>query len=81
MSAPLPTDEEFRDVGFTGLARHYPRDDFAVVLLAAFNGVAVENLSPAMHFFPNSNTAKAWGRVADAARAFLTPELKQESSE
>jgi hypothetical protein len=75
---PSPLDEEFRDVGFTGLARNYPRDDFAVALLAAFNGVSVEQLSPAMRFFPNSNTAKAWGRVAEAARAFLADQRKGE---
>jgi hypothetical protein len=66
-----PTDQQFRDVGFTGEARNYPRDDFALVLLAAFNNVTVEQLTTPMRFYPNESTERAWKRVADAACAYL----------
>lgn len=64
------TDQEFRDVGFTGEARNYPRDEFALVLFAAFNNVTVEQLTPAMRYHPNGATEAAWKRVADAASDF-----------
>lgn len=68
----IVTDGEFRDIGFTGEARNYPRDDLALVLFAAFNGVTVEQLTPAMRYYPNGSTEAAWKRVAEAARAALT---------
>lgn len=65
-----PLDEQFRAVGFTGNARNYPRDDLALAMFAAFNGVTVEQLPEAMRYFPNEATARAWKRVADAARVY-----------
>lgn len=67
----MVTDEEFRDVGFTGEARNYPRDEFALVLFAAFNNVAVDQLKPAQRYHPNGATEAAWERVAEAARDYL----------
>ena len=58
---------DFRSVGFTDDAINYPRDDVALTLFAAFNGVRVDQLPEAMRYFPNEATAKAWKRVADAA--------------
>lgn len=69
----IPTDEEFRAIGFTGMARDFPRDEMAVRMFAAFVGISVEQLpSPAWKFFPNEWTRDAWTRVADAAREFIT---------
>lgn len=73
-----PTDEDFRAIGFTGLARGYPRDDLALAMFAAWNGVTPDKLSPAMRYFPNAETARAWGRVAMAARAYISNEGERE---
>ena len=70
-SGQLITDEEFRAVGFTGAARNFPRDELALVMLAAFNGVRPDQLTPAMRYFPNEATKRAWTNVAAAAEAFL----------
>jgi len=65
MSEPL--DEDFRAVGFTGNARNYRRDELALRMFAAFNGVTVDQLPKAMRYFPNESTKRAWERVAQAA--------------
>ena len=65
-----PPDEQFRAIGFTDEAANYPRDDLALAMFAAFNGVTVEQLPEAMRYFPNEATARAWKRVADATRAY-----------
>lgn len=62
---------DFRSVGFTDAAIDYPRDDLALAMFAAFNGVTVDQLPDAMKFFPNESTARAWGRVAEAAEKFI----------
>jgi hypothetical protein len=59
--------EQFRAVGFTAMAIDYPRDELALAMFAAFNGVTVSDLPNAMRYFPNDATRKAWTRVADAA--------------
>ena len=67
-----PEDQSiFRAVGFTEAASSFPRDDLALEMFAAFNGVASDKLSEAMRYFPNEYTQKAWTRVAEAARAAL----------
>jgi hypothetical protein len=58
-----------RDAGFTERALKFPRDEFALELLCAFNGASPSNAPRGWRYFPNEGTAKAWGRVADAARA------------
>lgn len=60
-----------RKAGFTAAAFAYPRDEFALELLCAFNGVEPSKAPKGWRYFPNEGTAKAWGRVADAARARL----------
>lgn len=76
-AAPAETgvsDEQFRAIGFTGLARDYPRSDLAVLMFAAFNGVTPDKLpSPAWSYFPNEATAKAWDRVAAVAAPYVSP--------
>lgn len=62
----------FRDVGFTAKASQFPRDELALAMLAAFNNVRPDQLTDGMHFFPNESTQKAWERVAEAARRFMT---------
>lgn len=66
MSAP-----DFRSVGFTDYARHFPRDEAGLVLLAAFNNVRPDQLTEAMKFYPNEATKAAWERVASAAEQFF----------
>lgn len=66
------TDEELRAVGFSAMARDYPRDKMALAMFAAFQGnVTADQLPNGMRYFPNEWTQKAWQRVADAARTFL----------
>lgn len=74
----IPTEEEFRAVGFTPFAAEFPRDELAIRMLAAFNNYPQDKLPEAMKFFPNESTARAWGRVADAAREHLSSKAKQQ---
>src|SRR5687768_5176345 len=60
-----PTHEEFRAVGFTGAAAELPRDELAIVMLAAFNGVRPDQLTEPMKYFPNEATKRAWTNVAE----------------
>lgn len=59
------TDQQLRDAGFTSAAREFPRDELALRLLCAFNGVPPESAPPSWWFYPNSTAKEAWGRVAD----------------
>jgi hypothetical protein len=74
-----PTDEEFRDVGYKGAARDYPMDEFAVALMAAFNGVTAEQLVEAMKYHPNANTKAAWERVANASKLHVLKAMREPS--
>lgn len=65
----------FRAVGFTPAAAEHPRDILALVMLAAFNGVTPDKLPEGMRYFPNESTKRAWGRVAEAARAQIMKEM------
>ena len=60
-------DEEFRDAGFTASARELPRDEIALRLLCAFNGISPEQAPPAWGFYPNPNIRDCWMRVAAEA--------------
>lgn len=73
MSAP-----DFRSVGFTDYARHFPRDEAGLVLLAAFNNVRPDQLTEAMKFYPNESTQMAWQRVAEAADELFTARCDQD---
>lgn len=64
----MVTDEEFRAIGYTGEARNYPRDKFGLIVAAAWNGVEVKDLTPAMHYYPNAHMKMIWERVIDAIR-------------
>ncbi len=76
-SVERPTEPEikkvdpYRAVGFTELAKDFPRDDLAIALLAAFNNVRPDQLTEGMKCFPNAATAEAWKRVAQVAEAWL----------
>ncbi len=69
---------DFRAVGFTDKANDFPRDEFAMVLLAAYNGVQPHQVPEPARYFPNEATAKAWKRVADAAREYVRAEIEKE---
>ena len=60
-----------RDAGFTEAALAYPRDEFALDLLCAFNGCPPKLAPNGWRYFPNELTKKAWQRVADAARRYI----------
>ena len=50
----VPTEKEFRDVGYTAAAINYPLSDAAVAWLCAFNGAPVGWVPPrAWRFAPN----------------------------
>lgn len=63
--------DPYRLVGFTDLAKDFPRDDLAIALLAAFNNVRPYQLTEGMKCFPNASTAEAWKRVAQVAEAWV----------
>jgi hypothetical protein len=54
----------------------HPRDDLALVLLAAWVNSTPDKLPPEMRTHTCEATMKAWQRVADAARVALFPEPK-----
>lgn len=60
-----------REAGFMPAALNYPRDELALKMLCAFNGVDPSKAPDGWRYFPNPATAKSWGRVADAARAHI----------
>ena len=64
-----PSHEEFRAVGFTGMAADFPRDQLALKMFAAFNGVTVDQLPEPFRYFPNKATQEAWTRVAKVLEA------------
>lgn len=57
------TDNHFRDAGFTGQARDFPRTHRQFVMLCAFNGVDPTQAPEAWKFFPNVAAKLAWERV------------------
>jgi hypothetical protein len=65
------SEPDFRSIGFSDYARHFPRDAAGVALLAAFNNVRPDQLTEAMMFYPNEATKAAWERVASAAEQFF----------
>lgn len=76
--APVdPLEKALRAVGFTKAAAAHPRAPLALALLAAFNGVAPEQLPEGARYFPNEATEKAWDRVGDAAREYFIQQLKE----
>lgn len=60
-----------REAGFDHDALAYPRDELALAMLCAFNGVTPAQAPNGWRYFPNAATKKAWGRVADAAREWF----------
>lgn len=69
--APETTDDQLRAVGFTSAARQYPRDEIAMRLLCAFNGVKPGQAPPGWWFYPNNASHEAWKRVADEAKVIF----------
>jgi len=61
--------QQLRDAGFDGIESY--RDDVALRLLCAFNGVDHEKAPPAWWAHPNPSTRAAWRRVAEEARRIL----------
>ena len=57
-----------RDAGFTTEAFKYPRGEFELALLCAFNGIKPEQAPRGWRYYPNAGTQKAWQRVAEVAR-------------
>lgn len=68
MIAPLskehrvPTDEEFRKVGYTGEAAAYPLNEAQQKWLADFNGVDVSEMPDAWRYAPNKAVLKDYDR-------------------
>lgn len=62
--------QQMRDAGFSGAVGY--RDDAALRLLCAFNGVDPENAPPGWWLHPNESSKAAWQRVADEARRMFT---------
>jgi hypothetical protein len=76
-----PTHEGFRAIGFTEQAASLPRDELALYMFAAFNGVTVDQLPEPFKYFPNEATKAAWERVAEAARVYLTLKGRQDATQ
>lgn len=62
-----PNAEDFRAAGFTANAADHPRDEIALRLLCAFNGVDPRIAPPTWWFHPCESSKEAWKRVADEA--------------
>lgn len=60
------TQEQLRDAGFSGIESY--RDEVALRLLCAFNGIDPAKPPPGWWAHPNSSSRMAWKRVADEAR-------------
>lgn len=69
------TDDELRSVGFTGDAKRFPRNEMALVMFAAFNGITPDKPPSGLVYFPNEATQAAWNRVAETAAHYLLPEV------
>ncbi len=65
------SDEQLRATGFAVGATDIPRDQVALRLLCAFNGVDWQKAPPGWWFHPNESTRAAWQRVADEARVIF----------
>ncbi len=66
------TDEQLHAAGFTPRCREWPRDEVALRLLCAFNGVDPKLAPPGWWFHPGNESIEAWKRVADAAREIFS---------
>jgi hypothetical protein len=63
---------DLRKAGFAAHANTLPRDEIALRLLCAFNGVTDwKKAPPGWWFHPNAACKAAWGRVADEARVIF----------
>lgn len=62
---------EMRAVGYSTEALEHPKDDLALVMMAAWCNVQPDQLPFGARFNPNGSTEQAWGRVGRAALAFL----------
>ena len=49
-----PSDAEFRTVGYTGAARHFPLSRAACAVVAELNGVGIATLPLAFQYAPNA---------------------------
>src|SRR5579864_1244685 len=73
------TPEELRAAGFAAdVSPSLRRDEVALRLLCAFNGVDWKSAPPGWWVHPNESTKAAWQRVADEARAILGSDLADE---
>src|ERR1700731_3987744 len=76
---PLTVEEcrlrlDLRKTGFAAEASALPRDEIALRLLCAFNGIDWREAPPGWWFHPNEITKRAWERVVDEARVIFQPE-------
>lgn len=53
MSTHEPTDEEFRQAGFTGAARRYPLSEAGKNWICRFNGITRQIMPRAWGYAPN----------------------------
>ncbi|MEQ1614466.1 MAG: hypothetical protein ABL904_17095 [Hyphomicrobiaceae bacterium] len=60
----IPTEADFRKVGYTADAINYPLSEAAIALKAKLNGVTPDQLSPANRYAPND-----WVQLDLEARA------------
>lgn len=62
-----PSDEEFRKVGFTGEAANWPLSPAGQAIIAAHNGVTVEQLPEAFRYSSNKHMHE-WIEALGAAK-------------
>lgn len=82
-SKRVASAQELRDAGFAADANTLPRDEQALRLLCAFNGVDPIQAPPGWWFHPNESSKAAWHRVLVAARQIVEEErqlLKAEAT-
>ena len=76
--ASTPSEQEFRDIGFTEDAVNYPRDEYGLAAIAAWNNISVEELPPALHYYPNDHMRTVWERVIQAIKEIAYDEAVQD---
>lgn len=60
----MPTEEEFRAVGYTKKAANFPLSQRALEALCAYNGVTVERAPEAWGYAPNAAMRDYWEKKA-----------------
>ncbi len=60
----VPTEEEFRQTGYTANAINFPMSDAALYKLCEFNGISLEQAPKTWRYAPNEAVRQFWEKKA-----------------